>query len=55
LSEPMATALVPEAETIEVRLLKEGRLERTAILAEGSIQPSQFAGVSVAVPTVFPE
>ena len=52
---PEVWLVSPEAETVEVRLLKEGKLERTAILAEGSLQPSQFAGVTISVPAIFPE
>ncbi len=43
-----------EAETVEILLLKEGELERWAILAEGWLQPTQFAGVAVSVSTIFP-
>jgi Uma2 family endonuclease len=52
---PEVWLVSPEAETVEVRRLKEGKLERTAILAEGSLQASQFAGVTISVPTIFPE
>jgi Uma2 family endonuclease len=52
---PEVWLVSPEAETVEVRLLKEGRLQRTAILAEGSLQPSQFAGVAISIPAIFPE
>lgn len=52
---PEVWLVSPEAEAVEVRLLKEGKLERTAILAEGSLQPSQFAGVAISVPGIFPE
>ncbi|HEY1760266.1 MAG TPA: Uma2 family endonuclease [Bryobacteraceae bacterium] len=52
---PEVWLVSPEAETIELRLLKEGKLERVAILADGSLQPSQFAGVSISVPSLFPD
>ncbi len=52
---PEVWLVSPEAETVEVRLPKEGKLEPTAILAEGSLQPSQFAGVTISVPGIFPE
>jgi len=45
----------PEAETVEIRQLKAGKLERISILAEGSPQPSQFPEVTVSVPSLFPE
>ena len=52
---PEVWLVSPEAETIEVRMLKDGKLERTVILAEGSLQPSRFAGVSISVSAMFPE
>lgn len=52
---PEVWLVSPEAQTVEVRLLKEGKLERAAILAEGSLQPSQFAGVVISVSAIFPE
>jgi Uma2 family endonuclease len=52
---PEVWLVSPEAETVEIRLLKEGKLERIAILAEGSLQPSQFAGVAISIATVFPD
>jgi Uma2 family endonuclease len=51
---PEVWLVSPEAETFEVRMLKEGKLERTAILAEGSLQPSQFAGVVISISGIFP-
>lgn len=45
----------PKAKTVEIRQLKDGKLERISILAEGSLQPSQFPEVSVSVPALFPE
>jgi Uma2 family endonuclease len=52
---PEVWLVSPEAETVEVRLLTAGKLERTAILAEGDLQPTQFPGVAVSVPAIFPE
>jgi len=51
---PEVWLVSPEAETVEVLLLEEGKLERSAILAEGSLQPTQFAGVAVSVSAIFP-
>jgi Uma2 family endonuclease len=51
---PEVWLVSPEAETVEVLLLKEGKLQRTAILAEGSLQPSQFAGVVISISGIFP-
>jgi len=52
---PEVWLVSPEAKTVEVLLLKEGKLERTAILAEGELQPSRFADVSISVSAIFPE
>jgi Uma2 family endonuclease len=46
---PEAWIVSPEAETVEVRELREGRLQRTAIIAEGDLRPTRFPGVSLAV------
>lgn len=50
---PEAWLVSPQAETIEVRLRKDGKLERTAILADGSLQPTQFPYVTVSVSGAF--
>ena len=50
---PEVWLISPEAETIEVRLLKNGKLERVAILAEGVAQPTQFPDVAVRVADIF--
>jgi Uma2 family endonuclease len=52
---PEVWLISPEAETVEIRQLKDGKLERIAILAEGSLQPSQFPEVLVSVPGLFPD
>jgi len=52
---PEVWLVSPEAKTVEVRLLKEGNLERTAILTEGSVEPSKFPGVAISASDVFPE
>jgi Uma2 family endonuclease len=52
---PEVWLVSPEAETVEVLLLKEGKLERSVILAEGSLEPSRFAEVSISVSAIFPD
>jgi Uma2 family endonuclease len=52
---PEVWLVSPQAESIEVRLLNAGRYERTAILVEGALQPTRFAGVSIAIPAIWPE
>jgi tRNA threonylcarbamoyladenosine biosynthesis protein TsaE len=45
----------PEAQTVEVRILKSGRFERTSIFADGVLKPSRFPGVSVPASELWPE
>jgi Uma2 family endonuclease len=53
---PEAWIISPEAETIEVRELHEGRLQRTAIIAEGELRPTRFPNVSIPVSaSLWPE
>lgn len=52
---PEVWLVSPEAETVEVRQLKDGKLERITILAEDSLRPSQFPEVSVSIPDLFPD
>jgi Uma2 family endonuclease len=52
---PEAWLISPEAENIEIRMLRNGRLERTTILADGSLQPTRFPGVSIPVASIWPE
>lgn len=52
---PEVWIISPEAATVEVHLLRDGKLERTAILAEGVLSPSQFPQVSIDIPVLFPE
>jgi Uma2 family endonuclease len=52
---PEVWLMSPEAQSVEVWLLIEGQLRRTAILVEGSLQPTRFPGVSIAIPEIWPE
>jgi Uma2 family endonuclease len=52
---PEVWLISPEAHSVEVQQLKDGKLVRSAILVEGSIEPSQFPGVSISVASLFPE
>ena len=45
----------PEARSVEVRRLSEGKLARTAILVDGAVEARQFPGVSVGIPEIWPE
>jgi Uma2 family endonuclease len=52
---PEVWFISPEAHSVEVQMLKDGKLVRSAILVEGSAEPSQFPSVSISVPALFPE
>jgi Uma2 family endonuclease len=52
---PEVWVISPKAKTVEIRQLKDGKLERISILAEADLQPSQFPEVSVSVPSLFPD
>jgi Uma2 family endonuclease len=52
---PEAWIVSPEAEIVEVRHLLEGRLERTAMVTQGNLQPERFPGVSIPVSALWPE
>ena len=47
---PEVWVISPEAQTVEVMLLKDGRLSTAALLREGLLKPTQFpdAGVDIA-------
>ena len=52
---PEAWIVSPEAETVEIRELREGQLERIAIVAEGVLLSKRFPGVSIPVSALWPE
>lgn len=45
----------PEAQTVEVLLLKDGEYARSGLFAEGSLQPTQFPDVAVPARAIFPD
>lgn len=45
----------PEAATIEVLQLQSGKLQRTAILAEGVLKPKHFPGVQIDISQIWPD
>jgi Uma2 family endonuclease len=52
---PEAWLVSPEAQMIEVRILREGKLERTRIAADGVLEPGRFPGVSIRLADLWPE
>jgi Uma2 family endonuclease len=52
---PEVWVVSPEARTCEVLLLKDGRLQTTAILREGQLQPSRLAGVAIDITAIWPK
>ena len=44
----------PEAQTVEVLQLKEGRLSTAVLLREGQLRPSQFPGAAIDIASIWP-
>ena len=44
----------PEAHSVEVWRLVSGRLERTALVMDGTLEPREFPGVHVTVAEIWP-
>jgi Uma2 family endonuclease len=51
---PEVWVVSPEAQTVEVMLLKEGRLRTAALLREGQLRPSQFPGAAIEIASIWP-
>jgi Uma2 family endonuclease len=52
---PEAWLVSPEAQSVEVRLLLDGKLNTTGVFVAGSLQPNRFPGVSIAIPEIWPD
>jgi Uma2 family endonuclease len=52
---PEVWVVSPGAKTVEVLLLKGGRLTANAPLREGRLQPTYFPGVAVDIASIWPE
>ncbi|HWY47956.1 MAG TPA: Uma2 family endonuclease [Bryobacteraceae bacterium] len=52
---PEVWVISPEAQTVEVMLLKEGWLNTVALLREGQLRPSQFPGAAVDIDLIWPK
>jgi Uma2 family endonuclease len=55
ISVPEVWIVSPETETVEVHLLKDGKLVSERIVREGELSPARFAGASIAVAQIWPE
>ena len=51
---PEAWLISPEAQSVEVRLLSDGKLKTSSILVSGNLQPSGFPGVSISIESIWP-
>jgi len=51
---PEVWLVSPEACTVELLQLEDGKLSRTALVAEGILQPKHFPGVKVDIAEIWP-
>jgi Uma2 family endonuclease len=51
---PEVWVVSPEAQTVEVMLLNEGRLSTAALLREGPLRPTHFSGATIDVASIWP-
>jgi len=54
LSVPEVWVVSPEAQTVEVMLLKDGRLNTAVLLREGQLRPTHFPGASIDIASIWP-
>jgi Uma2 family endonuclease len=52
---PEVWVVSPEAETVEVLLLQDGRLTTTMLLREGELKPTHFPDASVDIAAIWPK
>ena len=52
---PEVWIVSPEAESVEIRLLKDGKLVVENIVAEGELRPTQFPGVAIPLVELWSE
>lgn len=45
----------PEAQSVEVLRLRDGELASTSIQVGGTLEPSEFPGVQVSIPSIWPD
>jgi Uma2 family endonuclease len=52
---PEVWVVSPEAQTVEVLLLKDGRLATNSLLREGQLKPTRFPEASVDIAAIWPK
>ena len=52
---PEVWVVSPEAQTVEVLLLQDGRLTTTRLLREGELKPTHFPNAAVEVAAIWPK
>jgi len=52
---PEVWLVSPEAATVEILYLEEGKLRRSAILAEGFLKPKHFPAVQIDIAQIWPD
>jgi Uma2 family endonuclease len=52
---PEVWVVSPEAQTVEVLLLQEGRLVTSSLLREGQLKPARFPGAAVEISAIWPK
>lgn len=50
---PEVWVLSPEAQTVEILLLQDGRLTTTCILHEGQLKPTRFPGATIDIAAIW--
>lgn len=52
---PEVWVVSPEGLTVEILYLKDGRLRRSAVMAEGILTPQRFPNVHVDITAIWPK
>jgi Uma2 family endonuclease len=52
---PEVWVVSPEAQTVEVLLLQDGRLATTSLLQQGELKPSRFPEATVDIAAIWPK